>query len=38
MLPVETVEMRKHLLTLPLSRQRKNAEAAFKTCELFIYG
>jgi hypothetical protein len=34
---VETFEIRKHLLTLLLSRQRKKPEATFKTCELFIY-
>ena len=38
MLPMETLEMRKHLLTLLLSRQKKNQEATFKTCELLIYG
>ena len=38
MLPAETSEMIKRLLTLFLAKLRYNAEAIFKTYELFIYG
>jgi hypothetical protein len=38
MLPAETFEMRKCLLTLSLAKPRQNAEAILKTYELIIYG
>jgi hypothetical protein len=36
MLPEETLEMRKRLLTLSLTKPRKNVETVLKTYEKFI--
>jgi hypothetical protein len=38
MLPPDTFEMRKYILTLLLAKPKKSAEAILKTYELFIYG
>ena len=38
MLPAETFEMRKRLLTLSLAQLRQKTEAILKNYELFIYG
>jgi hypothetical protein len=38
MLPVETFEMRKPLVTLSLAKPRCNAKAVLKNCEAFFYG
>jgi hypothetical protein len=38
MLPAETFEMRKFLLTLSLAKPSHNAEAILKTYELLVYG
>lgn len=38
MLPAETFEMTKHLLTISLEKPRQNVEAVCKTCDLLIYG
>jgi hypothetical protein len=38
MLPAETLEMRKRILTLFLAKPRYNIEAISKICKLIIYG
>ena len=38
MLPAETFEMRKRLLTLSLAKPRQNIEAILKSYKLIIYG
>jgi hypothetical protein len=38
MLPAETLEKRKHLLTLSLAKLRQKAKAPLTIYELFIYG